>query len=171
MFRKILSVIPVAAPALENNVTPAADHSDQHMHILWMTTFSLWIALMMVSPVFAGEDRTVLAGTISTESQIVIEAPMDYEKISGPVDIRIRFDQKDGVKIDLDTLEFRYGLFKFDITSRIMRHVKIIKNRLFVTGAKIPPGKHKILLRVRDENGRKHERWFRLNIQRQFKTS
>lgn len=138
-------------------------------HMKWAATLSLLIVFMIGKPVYANDDDMVLGGNSPTIQQIVIEAPADYEEIFGPVDIRIRFDQKNGVKIDLETLEFKYDFFKFDITSRVMRHVNIINNKLFVADADIPPGKHKILVRFHDINGEKHERKFRLHVLRQPK--
>lgn len=90
--------------------------------------------------------------------EIVVLSPVAQSKIRTPMDIRLAFVPADGAAIDPDSLRILYGWLKLDITDRVMKHAKFSPSELSASGADIPAGNHKIVIRVSDDKGRTGER-------------
>jgi hypothetical protein len=58
-----------------------------------------------------------------------------------------------------------YGFLKLDITSRITQYVTVTPTGFALDNAKIPPGKHSLLLQVQDSKQRTAERELKLEVQ------
>lgn len=90
--------------------------------------------------------------------EIVVVSPTAQGTIPTPMDIRLTFVPADGAQIDPDSLRILYGWLKLDITDRVMKHAKFSTSELSASGADIPAGNHKIVIRVSDDKGRTGER-------------
>jgi len=90
--------------------------------------------------------------------EIVVIAPESRGKIRTPMDIRLVFVPADGARIDPQSLRILYGWLKLDITDRVMQHATMSVSELLVSGADIPVGNHKIIVRVTDDKGRTGEK-------------
>ncbi|MEA3411678.1 MAG: hypothetical protein U9R74_09075 [Pseudomonadota bacterium] len=90
--------------------------------------------------------------------EIVVIAPESRGRIRTPMDIRLVFVPADGARIDPDSLRILYGWLKLDITDRVMQHATMSVSELLVSGADIPVGDHKIIVRVTDDKGRTGEK-------------
>lgn len=70
--------------------------------------------------------------------------------VATPVSFRIRFVPESPATIAPGSLKVLYGVFKVDITDRLLKAAKFADNVLEMDGAKIPPGTHRLVLNVRD---------------------
>ncbi len=84
----------------------------------------------------------------------ILEPPLD-KPLAAPIDINLQFVPTSSAPIRPDTFRVCYlGLVTMDITKRVTDRVAVTAQGIHVTGAKLPSGRHKLLLIVADERGR-----------------
>jgi hypothetical protein len=91
---------------------------------------------------------------------IKILQPALDRPLAAPIDINLQFVPTNSAPIRPDTFRVCYlGLVTMDITKRVTDRVAVTAQGIHVTGAKLPSGRHKLLLIVADEHGRlaRHE--------------
>lgn len=86
--------------------------------------------------------------------RIVVFQPDLQASVRTPFPIEIFFKPADGARIAWPSLRVLYGSSQFDITSRIRQVARIADNSLFIQQAEIPPGTHRLTLKIADENKR-----------------
>jgi hypothetical protein len=89
----------------------------------------------------------------------ILEPALD-KPLATPLDINLQFVPTNGAPIRPETFRVCYlGLITMDITKRITDRAAVTAQGIHVTGAKLPSGRHKLLLIVADEHGRlaRHE--------------
>lgn len=91
---------------------------------------------------------------------IIVMAPgagaEESEALLSPIDFIMEFETQGETTIDLDSIKIKYKHgFWMDVTNRILEHAVISAQGLQAMGAKIPTGKHKMRLEVKDSLGRK----------------
>lgn len=87
--------------------------------------------------------------------EIVLHRPISFE-LASPVDFDVEFRPRDNVAPDLATLRVEYdmGLFWQDVTKRLLGHARVTGLRLTSTGARLPPGRHVLRVRIMDKQRR-----------------
>ena len=88
----------------------------------------------------------------------------DGLKVKIPFPIIVQFKAQADAPIDPTTFKVMYGTFKFDITGRVTKLVKVTKDGFSIEAAEIPPGRHRLILHVQDEKMRVAERELRLEV-------
>jgi hypothetical protein len=87
--------------------------------------------------------------------QIRILAPPLGKALISPLDIDLVFVPTGSTPIRPDTFRVCYvGLVAMDITKRITDRMPVSAGGLHVAGAKLPQGRHRLLMLIADERGR-----------------
>jgi len=94
--------------------------------------------------------RQVVAIDADAPSILVLQ-PLTEGSLKAPFPIRISFHASSGHRIAWDTLRVFYGNFQLDITERVLREANISSDSLYLPKADIPPGLHKLTVRISDE--------------------
>lgn len=85
--------------------------------------------------------------------EVEIISPRPGEVLQSPFFLKVRFTPLGGTKLDLDSLEVKYMVEpKKDISSRVRPFAKGLM--LEIPDAVVPPGKHQLLIRIQDSDGR-----------------
>lgn len=100
------------------------------------------------------------------DPQIIIEKPEASASYPSPIDIVIRFDCHDDAEIDLDSLKILYkkGIFKKDVTERVVKGATVTSAGIDARGAELPTGNHSLTVSIADTRGRVGERRFKFRI-------
>jgi hypothetical protein len=86
-------------------------------------------------------------------------------KVKAPFAIEVKFTGQADAPIDPATFKVMYGALKIDITSRITKYVTVTRDGFNYENAKIPVGKHRLILQVQDEKNRIAERELRIEVE------
>lgn len=100
----------------------------------------------------------------TTLPRIEMVEPREAPTIPTPITIRLRFQPAPDAPIDPSSFRATYGALGLDITDRLLRHARLDPAGLVAENAGIPPGTHRITLRVSDRAGRRAERVFRFTV-------
>lgn len=85
--------------------------------------------------------------------EVEIISPRPGEAVQSPFLLKVRFTPLGGTKLDLDSLEVKYMVEpKKDLSSRVRPFAKGVI--LEIPDAVVPPGKHQLLIRIQDSDGR-----------------
>jgi hypothetical protein len=80
-------------------------------------------------------------------------SPSPGKAVASPVSFRIKFDPRNKVDIDTDTVKLIYLKAKpVDLTGRIKSH--LTAQGIDMEGAELPPGNHVMRLDLKDKQGR-----------------
>ncbi len=85
-------------------------------------------------------------------------------KLASPFPIQVAFRGMSDAEIDPSSFRVFYGALKIDITERIAGHVKITPSGFTLDQAKIPKGKHRLILQIQDTKQRVAERELRIDV-------
>jgi hypothetical protein len=97
--------------------------------------------------------------------RITVLAPPETATLRAPLTIRVEFSAAPGGRIDPDSFRALYGMLRLDVTDRIRRHARVDGVGLVAEGVAMPAGRHRILLSIADNHGRRGERDFRLLVE------
>jgi len=89
--------------------------------------------------------------------QIEIRQPGQLSGVKAPFPIQLGFKASDGADIDLKSFRVRYGFLKLDITDRLLKKAQLTRDGLSLPEAAIPPGQHRLLIRLVDTRARETE--------------
>ena len=100
------------------------------------------------------------AKSVATKDAPVIElsAPKLSAAVSSPTPIELKFQPTPPSAVKPETFKVLYGSFEIDITKRILNVAKVTETGVFVQEANLPKGKHKLLMVVEDNAGRRGNR-------------
>jgi hypothetical protein len=85
--------------------------------------------------------------------EVEVISPRPGEAVQSPFLLKVRFTPLGGTKLDLESLEVKYMVEpKKDLTSRVRPFAKGLM--LEIPDAVVPPGKHQLLIRIQDSDGR-----------------
>ena len=100
------------------------------------------------------------AKSVATKDAPVIElsAPKLSAAVSSPTPIELKFQPTPPSAVKPETFKVLYGSFEIDITKRILNVAKVTETVVFVQEANLPKGKHKLLMVVEDNAGRRGNR-------------
>ena len=80
-------------------------------------------------------------------------SPHPDRGVSSPFPLRIKFQIRNNVEIDLDSIKLTYLKAKpIDLTGRIKFYIK--PDGIEMNGAEVPPGTHSLRLDLKDKQGR-----------------
>lgn len=82
-----------------------------------------------------------------------------------PLRILVKFQTEDKAEIVPETFRAEYGGFHIDITGRLLKSAKVTKEGISVDKAELPPGNHRLVLKVQDSAERTAEREVRFTVQ------
>ena len=86
------------------------------------------------------------------------------DELRSPLPVEVRFHAKPGAKINRDSFRAYYGMFRIDVTQRLLAHAEITGDGIRVDDAELPEGSHRLLLRIEDDAQRVGERELRFVI-------
>lgn len=86
--------------------------------------------------------------------RIEVLAPNTQGSVAPPFDIRVKFVPENGAQIVADSFKVLYGMFAIDITQRVMQAARFENNVLRIEKANIPAGKHRLTLKIMDNQQR-----------------
>ncbi|MSP02120.1 MAG: hypothetical protein EXR07_13875 [Acetobacteraceae bacterium] len=69
-----------------------------------------------------------------------------------------------GAAIDAQTFRATYGFMGTDITARLLQHARITSQELAADNVAIPPGTHKVTLKIADSQGRENSQSFEFTV-------
>ena len=100
------------------------------------------------------------AKSVATKDAPVIElsAPKLSAAVSSPTPIELKFQATAPSTVKPETFKVLYGSFEIDITKRILNLAKVTESGVFVQEANLPKGKHKLLMVIEDNAGRRGNR-------------
>ncbi len=103
--------------------------------------------------------------TISPDApKIELITPKLDTAIASPTQIQLRFLPKTPATTKPDTFRVLYGTFQIDITDRLMKVATVTAQGITVPEAKLPSGKHKLVLNIQDSDGRVGSRLIEFEI-------
>ena len=85
--------------------------------------------------------------------------------LSSPTAIEVQFRPTAPSSVKPESFKVLYGAFEIDITKRILSLTKVTETGVFVQEARLPKGKHKLLMIVEDSSGRKGNRAVEFEVQ------
>ena len=112
----------------------------------------------------APHHHTASARTGSGAPTITIQEPDITRPVRIPVDIRVRFQAAADARIAVNSLHVRYGFLGIDITRRILAHARPTPSGMFVGGAELPRGRHRVTIQIADDMGRVGSRSFEFTV-------
>jgi hypothetical protein len=127
---------------------------------------SVTAVLVLVSAFAIFTSRTLAAELVAP--RIVIENQSDAaESATAPAHIGIRFEPAAGTQIDISSFQvlYQYGVFRKDITARILPYVTLTPSGLTgVVPPNLTPGTHTLIVRIRDSQGRTSEQEVKFHV-------
>ena len=96
---------------------------------------------------------------------IELTAPKLSVPLSSPTAIEVQFLPTAPSSVKPESFKVLYGAFEIDITKRILSLTKVTETGVFVQEARLPKGKHKLLMIVEDSSGRKGNRAVEFEVQ------
>jgi hypothetical protein len=87
---------------------------------------------------------------------ITVVKPDRVAPINAPVDIDVRFKAAHGASVNVGSLKIMYGFLRLDVTKRILEApgVQVSAAGLQASRARLPSGRHKLVIEVADNIGR-----------------
>ena len=86
--------------------------------------------------------------------KIELISPKLDSAISSPTQIELKFLPKTPATTKPETFRILYGTFQIDITERLLKVATVTPEGINVPEAKLPNGRHKLVLNVQDSDGR-----------------
>lgn len=86
-------------------------------------------------------------------------------KLKAPFAISVQFKSQPDAPILPSTFKVLYGALKVDITQRITKFVQVTPAGFSFDEARIPPGRHRLILQVQDGKQRLAERELRIEVE------
>jgi hypothetical protein len=85
--------------------------------------------------------------------------------IKNPFVMEISFVPKNGSIVDFSTFKAFYGVFKIDITDRLMKQASRTEKGLKLDNVSVPSGSHSITLTVKDKDQRTVEKQIKFRVE------
>jgi hypothetical protein len=129
-----------------------------------------WLVTPHEAVLYQGEDAFNSPKPFRTRSlgptiQVLQPLAVSDLKVKSPFPIAVLFKGLSDAPIDPSSFKVLYGTFKLDITDRITKHVKVGRDGFSFDQAKIPAGKHRLILQIQDEKKRLAERELKVEVE------
>lgn len=111
----------------------------------------------------APADRGLALRGITRGPAVEQVSPDPNDSIASPVPLKIRFQPRNNVPIDPDSVKLTYVRTpSVDLTERIKKH--LTPEGIDMKGAVVPPGTHIIRVELRDQQGRTSTATIKLSV-------
>jgi len=98
-------------------------------------------------------DDTLTRGVMPGPKVLLVSPARDAGAVKPSFDLEIRFESRDGVKVDLNSLVVTYKKTPpVDLTERVKDF--LTPAGISMPDAEVPPGDHKIYIEIKDVDGR-----------------
>ncbi len=98
--------------------------------------------------------------------QITLVDPDSADKaIKNPFAMEVLFKPKEGASVDFKSFQALYGGFKLDITERLLKEAVRTTTGIRLANVTVPPGKHRIVLRIKDTQNRVAEKEIQFKVE------
>ena len=87
----------------------------------------------------------------------VLQPVISRASLQNPIRIELQFSSASDAEIDPGSFRAYYGFLRIDLTERILQNVRVAKSGLKIENAEIPPGSHRLFLRIADSKERATE--------------
>lgn len=87
----------------------------------------------------------------------VLQPVISGASLQNPIRIELQFSSASDADIDPGSFRAYYGFLRIDLTERILQNVRVAKSGLKIENAEIPPGSHRLFLRIADSKERATE--------------
>lgn len=129
-----------------------------------------WLVSPSEAQAFKGQDGfeeppMLRTRSVAPQIEVLKPEPSADLKVKAPFGIKVQFRGLNDAEIVPDTFKVLYGAFKIDITNRITKFVKVTATGFDLDNAKIPEGKHRLILQVQDSKQRMAERELRVEVE------
>lgn len=91
--------------------------------------------------------------------------PIPDLKVKAPFAISVQFRGQSDAPVDPSSFRVLYGATKVDITKRFTQFATITAGGFNLDSARLPPGKHRLILQVLDSKQRMAERELRIEVE------
>ena len=95
----------------------------------------------------------------------VLQPEISGAPLQNPSRIELQFSSASDADIDPASFRAYYGFLRVDITERIVKSVHVTKAGLKIADAEIPPGNHRLFLRIADSKERVTETEVRFAVE------
>jgi hypothetical protein len=95
----------------------------------------------------------------------VLQPVISGAYLQNPIRIELQFSSAPDAEIDPGSFRAYYGFLRIDLTGRIVKSVRVAKSGLKVENAEIPPGSHRLFLRIADSKERTTETELRFVVE------
>ena len=131
-----------------------------------LSTAQLGLAgpLVSLEEMLASQNGTILALVDAAPvnplaPQISVTAPDSLEPaMKNPFNIEILLKAQKDAELNFGSFRAFYGTFRLDITDRLLKEAAKTLTGLKLSNLEVPSGKHKIVLRISDMQGRTAEK-------------
>jgi hypothetical protein len=117
-------------------------------------------AVLVLASAFASATSKTFGAELEAPRIIIENQNGVAEPATAPAHIEIRFEPANGTQIDISSFQvlYQFGVFRKDITARILPYVTLTATGLTgVVPANLPPGSHTLIIRIRDSQRRTSE--------------
>ncbi|MBN8505456.1 MAG: hypothetical protein J0L58_13380 [Burkholderiales bacterium] len=112
-----------------------------------------------------GPSPSVRMRSVSRPSIRVLTPSLGTGSLKSPVRIELAFDAASDARIDLASFRVLYGMLRIDLTETIRKNATVTEKGIVAPAAKVPPGTHRLLLRIQDNLGRSGETELRFTVE------
>lgn len=91
--------------------------------------------------------------------------PTAESKVRAPFSIVVRFKGQPDAEILPASFKVLYGALRLDITGRITKYVNVSSEGFALENAKIPVGRHRLILQIADDKQRLGERELKFEVE------
>ena len=84
--------------------------------------------------------------------------------VRNPFKMEVIFKPQEGAALDFKSFQALYGSLKMDITERLLKEAVKTPNGLRLANVSVPSGKHRILLRIKDNQNRVAEKEIQFRV-------
>lgn len=95
----------------------------------------------------------------------VLQPVISGTALQNPIRIELQFSSAPDAEIDPESFRAYYGFLRIDLTERILNSVRVAKSGLKIDNAEIPPGSHRLFLRIADSKERATEKQVRFVVE------
>lgn len=86
---------------------------------------------------------------------VLLKPRLSKKGIGSPITIELEFQPQSDAKIVPSSLKVLYGVFRIDITDRLLENKAAVTEKgVFVEDAKLPSGEHKVIVEIKDDQDR-----------------
>lgn len=116
--------------------------------------------IVTVEEALASQNAVAMAPVDSTPANplaplITVSSPETLDiPVKNPFNIEVVMKAQKDSQLNFNSFKALYGAFKLDITDRLLKEAAKTLNGLKLSNLEVPAGKHKIVLRISDNQGR-----------------